>query len=45
MTAKIAIAHLTESPDYYQRLHKMESQVEKYWKNKNKPNIFIEKDN
>ena len=42
MTAKIAIAHLTEFPDYYKRLQKMEKQAEKYWENKIKKNIFIE---
>lgn len=41
LTSKIAIAHLTEDPKYYKRLKKMEDQAEKYWKNKNKPNIFL----
>lgn len=39
-TAKIAIAHLIEFPDYYKRLKKLESQAEKYWVNKDK-NIFL----
>lgn len=34
---KIALAHLLEFPDYYQRLKEMESEAEKYWKNKSKP--------
>lgn len=41
MTTKIVIAHLLESPDYYKRLHKMEEQMDRYWSNKIKPNIFI----
>ena len=40
ITAKIAIAHLLEFPDYYIRLKKLEKSAEKYWLNKNKPNIF-----
>lgn len=30
-TAKIALAHLNEIPDYYDRLEKMEEEGEKYW--------------
>lgn len=33
-TAKIALAHLNEFPDYYTRLKKMENEAEEYWKNK-----------
>jgi hypothetical protein len=33
-TAKIAIAHLLEFPNYYQKLKLMESQLEEEWKNK-----------
>ncbi len=40
-TAKIAIAHLIEFPDYYKRLQKMEQKAEKYWENKTKKSIFI----
>lgn len=40
-TAQITLAHLIEFPDYYERLYKMEKDAEKYWLNKNKPNIFI----
>lgn len=36
MTFKIALAHVLEYPDYYERLEKMEQQAEKYWKNKSK---------
>lgn len=39
LTFKIALAHLIEFPDYYQRLKKMEQQAAKEWKNKDK-NIF-----
>ncbi|MBR9701900.1 hypothetical protein GOV13_03180 [Candidatus Pacearchaeota archaeon] len=31
MTGKIALAHLKEFPDYYDRLEKMEEEAEKYW--------------
>lgn len=41
-TAKIAIAHLEEIPDYYKRLKSLENRGNKYWKNKNK-NIYIKK--
>lgn len=30
-TAKIALAHLNEYPDYYKRLEKLEKEAEKYW--------------
>ena len=32
LTAKIALAHLSEFPDYYTRLEKMEKAADKYWK-------------
>jgi len=35
-TAKIALAHLNEFPDYYTRLDKMEEEAEAYWENQNK---------
>lgn len=41
MTAKIALAHVMEYPDYYVRLKAMEKEAEFYWKNKRKPKIFI----
>ena len=31
ITGKIALAHLNEFPDYYDRLEKMEEEAEKYW--------------
>jgi len=31
LTAKIALAHLNEFPDYYTRLEEMEQEAEKYW--------------
>ncbi|GAJ07065.1 unnamed protein product, partial [marine sediment metagenome] len=31
---KIALAHLNEFPDYYDRLKNMENEAEKYWDNK-----------
>lgn len=34
-TAKIALAHLKEFPDYYTRLDKMEEEAKAFWKSKN----------
>ena len=34
LTGKIALAHLNEFPDYYDRLENMEEEAEKYWDNK-----------
>ena len=31
LTAKIALAHLNEFPDYYDRLDEMEEKAEAYW--------------
>jgi len=33
-TGKIALAHLNEFPDYYDRLEKMEAEAESFWENK-----------
>jgi len=33
-TGKIALAHLNEYPDYYDRLEKMEKEAEAFWKDK-----------
>lgn len=33
-TAKIALAHLNEFPDYYTRLKKMETEASAYWEHK-----------
>jgi hypothetical protein len=33
-TGKIALAHLNEFPDYYDRLEKMEKEAEKFWDKK-----------
>ncbi len=33
-TGKIALAHLNEFADYYDRLDRMEEEAYKYWKNK-----------
>jgi hypothetical protein len=30
-TGKIALAHLNEFPDYYDRLYEMEEEAEEYW--------------
>ena len=32
ITGKIALAHLNEFPDYYDRLKRMEEEAEKFWK-------------
>jgi len=34
ITGKIALAHLNEFADYYDRLDKMEAEAEKFWANK-----------
>ena len=34
ITAKIALAHLSEFPDYYTRLEKMEQEAKAFWENK-----------
>jgi hypothetical protein len=34
MTGKIALAHLNEFPDYYDRLEEMEEEAEKFWEEK-----------
>ena len=33
-TAKIALAHLNEYPDYYTRLDKLEEEAEAFWEHK-----------
>lgn len=42
VSAKIALAHLEEYPDYYEALEKMEDKLKKKWKGKKKPHIFLE---
>jgi hypothetical protein len=34
ITGKIALAHLNEFPDYYDRLEQMEAEAEKFWAKK-----------
>jgi hypothetical protein len=34
MTGKIALAHLTDCPDYYTRLANMETEAQKFWRQK-----------
>lgn len=36
MTGKIALAHLNEFPDYYDRLEKMEEEAEEFWETSEK---------
>jgi hypothetical protein len=40
MTAKIALAHIIEIPDYYQRLKIMEQDAEAFWEKKERPNLL-----
>lgn len=42
-TAKIALAHIIEFPDYYQRLAILEQEAEEYWKKNTKPDILVSK--
>jgi len=42
LSLTIAAAHLEEFPNYYDALEKMEEKLKIQWKNKRKPNIFIE---
>ncbi len=35
MTAKIALSHLNEFPDYYTRLEAMEEEAEEFWEHRN----------
>ena len=35
LTGKIALAHLNEFPDYYDRLEKLEKEAEAHWEGKN----------
>lgn len=41
LTGRIALAHIKEYPDYYRRLKTMESNAEKYWARRVKPNIRL----
>lgn len=34
LTGKIALAHMKEFPDYYQRLAQMEAEAERHWSTK-----------
>ena len=34
ITGRIALAHLNEFPDYYDRLEKMEEEAKVFWKNR-----------
>jgi hypothetical protein len=41
-TAKIALAHLTEFPDYYTRLAKMEAEAQSFWDSKKRKKTISE---
>jgi len=43
MTGKIALAHLTEFPDYYTRLAKMEAEAKSFWGSKKHKENHIKK--
>jgi hypothetical protein len=34
VTGKIALAHMKEFPDYYERLRRMEEEADRYWSNR-----------
>jgi hypothetical protein len=34
VTGKIALAHMKEFPDYYERLERMEAEAERYWESR-----------
>jgi len=36
VTGKIALAHLNEFPDYYDRLEKLEKEAKKFWSSRSK---------
>jgi hypothetical protein len=38
VTGKIALAHLNEYPDYYDRLEKLEAEAEDFWNKKENQN-------
>jgi hypothetical protein len=40
VAAKIALAHMAETPDYYDRLAQMEREFEAAWEGRKKPSIF-----
>lgn len=41
LTAKIALAHIMEFPDYYKRLKRLEEQAKKYWSRRKKLNVLF----
>lgn len=43
MTAKIAMAHINEFPDYYKRLEVLEKEADAYWKGKQKPYSYSDR--
>lgn len=40
-TGRIALAHLKEFPDYYDRLEKMEKEAKLYWRKKTLPSTLL----
>jgi len=40
ITVAIVLAHITEIPDYYKRLRKLEKEANEFWNNKDK-NIYL----
>ena len=45
VTIKIALAHLSEDPKYYELLSEMEKKSLDFWKEKEKPSIFLTSSN
>lgn len=39
-TGKIALAHILEYPNYYEKLEKMERRLDKQWRGKTKPKVL-----
>ena len=39
LTGMIALAHILEFPDYYQRLHQMEKKAKLHWADKEMPSV------
>jgi hypothetical protein len=40
-TGRIALAHLEEFPDYYDRLERMEKEAKSYWRKKSIPSTLL----
>lgn len=43
LSLRIALAHLSEFPNYYEYLRKMETKLDAFWTKKKKPSIYNRK--